>query len=92
MADFIPKQYTKEPITIRIAPDKLAQIDAFAAKFNMSRSEFINQCIDYALNNLPQTQKRPPRSFLLRGEHSNTAPACSLSACYRHTRPRVRRG
>ena len=52
MADFIPKQYTKEPITIRIAPDKLAQIDA---KFNMSRSEFINQCIDYALNNLPQT-------------------------------------
>ena len=41
MADFIPKQYTKEPITIRIAPDKLAQIDAFAAKFNMSRSEFI---------------------------------------------------
>ena len=49
MADFIPKQYTKEPITIRIAPDKLAQIDAFAAKFNMSRSEFINQCIDYAL-------------------------------------------
>lgn len=42
-------------ITIRIAPDKLAQIDAFAAKFNMSRSEFINQCIDYALNNLPQT-------------------------------------
>ncbi len=22
---------------------------------NMSRSEFINQCIDYALNNLPQT-------------------------------------
>ena len=30
MADFIPKQYTKEPITIRIAPDKLAQIDALA--------------------------------------------------------------
>ena len=55
MADFIPKQYTKEPITIRIGPDKLAQIDALAAKFNMSRSEFINQCIDYALNNLPQT-------------------------------------
>ena len=52
MADFIPKQYTKEPITIRIAPDKLAQIDAFAAKFNMSRSEFINQCIDYALSQI----------------------------------------
>ena len=46
MPDFIPKQYTKEPITIRIAPDKLAQIDASAAKFNMSRSEFINQCIE----------------------------------------------
>ena len=55
MADFIPKQYTKEPITIRISPDKLAQIDTAAAKFDMSRSEFINQCIDYALKNLPQT-------------------------------------
>ena len=55
MSDFIPKHYTKEPITIRIAPDKLAQIDASAAKFNMSRSEFINQCIDYALKNLPQS-------------------------------------
>ena len=55
MADFIPKQYTKEPITIRKAPDKLAQIDAYDAKFNMRSSEFINQCIDYALNNLPQT-------------------------------------
>jgi uncharacterized protein (DUF1778 family) len=55
VSDFIPKQYTKEPITIRIAPDKLAQIDASAAKFNMSRSEFINQCIDYALKNLPQS-------------------------------------
>ena len=94
MADFIPKQYTKEPITIRIAPDKLAQIDAFAAKFNMSRSEFINQCIDYALNNLPRHKNDRHRGrFLLRGEHSNTAPACSLSACYRHTRLTVvRRG
>ena len=55
MADFIPKQYTKEPITIRISPDKRAQIDTAAAKFDMSRSEFINQCIDYALKNLPQT-------------------------------------
>ncbi len=55
MADFLPKQYTKEPITIRIAPDKLEQVDEAAARFNISRSEFINQCIDYALENLPRT-------------------------------------
>ena len=37
MADFIPKQYTKEPITIRIAPDKLAQMHAIPAKDTRSR-------------------------------------------------------
>ena len=38
-------------------------------------------------------QRPPPRSLFLRGEHSNTAPACSLSPCYRHTRLTVvRRG
>lgn len=53
MAKFIPKQYKKEPITIRVAPDKLEQIDRIAAKYDLSRSDFINQCIDFALANLP---------------------------------------
>lgn len=52
MSEFIPKQYKKEPITIRIDFKKLNKIDMMAAGFNMSRSEFINQCIDYALEHL----------------------------------------
>lgn len=49
MSGFIPKQYKKEPITIRISYDKLNKIDELATEFNISRSEFINQCIDYAI-------------------------------------------
>ena len=49
MPAFIPKQYKKEPITIRVSMEKLAQIDQRAAEYDMSRSEFINQCIDYAM-------------------------------------------
>lgn len=54
MGHFIPRQYKKEPITIRIAPDKLEIIDLYATKFDISRSEFINQCIDFALNNITE--------------------------------------
>ena len=43
MANFIPKQYKKEPITIRFTMEKLAKIDQKAAQYDMSRSEFINQ-------------------------------------------------
>lgn len=52
MANFIPKQYKKDPITVRISADKLAQIDRMAAQFSMSRNEFINQCIDYAMEHI----------------------------------------
>ena len=52
MANFIPKQYKKEPITIRVSMDKLEKIDSRAAEFDMSRSEFINQCIDYAMEHI----------------------------------------
>ena len=52
MAGFIPKQYKKEPITIRVSADKLERIDAMAAQYDMSRNEFINQCIDYAMEHV----------------------------------------
>ena len=60
MANFIPKQYKKEPITIRVTPQKLEEIDRAARNHDMSRSEFINQCIDFALNNMetPRGQYR----------------------------------
>ncbi|MCL2694983.1 MAG: ribbon-helix-helix domain-containing protein [Clostridiales bacterium] len=57
MSDFIPKQYKKDPITIRISFQKLEKIDQSAAAYNMSRSELINQCIDYALANMSTPKK-----------------------------------
>ena len=53
MAEFIPKQYKKEPITIRFSPAKLERVDECAREFDLSRSEFINQCIDFALEHMP---------------------------------------
>lgn len=58
MSDFIPKQYKKEPITIRIDFGKLERIDKLASIYNLSRSEFINQCINYALDHMPDTEKQ----------------------------------
>lgn len=52
MSDFIPKQYKKEPITIRITFEKLEIIDRFSISYNLSRSEFINQCIDFAVKHM----------------------------------------
>ena len=49
--EFIPKQYKSEPVTVRIPSEKLKEIDAIAAKYGLSRSAFINQCIDYAIQN-----------------------------------------
>ena len=57
MPAFIPKQYKKEPITIRVSMEKLAEIDQRAAQYDMSRSEFINQCIDYAMEHIGKPQE-----------------------------------
>lgn len=57
MADFIPKPYRKEPITVRIDVEKLETIDKLAALYHVSRSELINQCIDYALAHAPALKK-----------------------------------
>ena len=52
MSDFIPKSYKKEQTTIRIDAEKMKKIDELANSFNLSRSEFINQCIDCALEHM----------------------------------------
>ena len=58
MSDFIPKQYKKDPITIRVTFQKLEKIDKLAASYNLSRSELINQCIDYALEHMPSPKDK----------------------------------
>jgi len=49
---FEPKRIEKEVISMRIASDKLLAIDQEAARIGISRNEFINQCIDFALSNM----------------------------------------
>lgn len=52
MATFSPKPYSKAPITIRIEPEKIAKLDILAHQFDMSRSEFICHCIDFAVSHI----------------------------------------
>ena len=54
MADFIPKQYKKEQFTIRMEQDMLERVDRLAEEYRLSRSEFINQCVAFALKHMPQ--------------------------------------
>lgn len=56
MAAFIPKQYKKEQFTIRLEQGMLEQVDLLAEQYQLSRSEFIAQCIRFAIENMP-TQK-----------------------------------
>lgn len=52
MANFIPKKFEKEVISMRIATETLAEIDRKAAEIGISRNELINQCIRFALDNM----------------------------------------
>lgn len=52
MAKFIPQKQDKEVISIRLPSELLKEIDRNAAKADISRNEFINQCIIFALQNI----------------------------------------
>lgn len=52
MDKFTPKKEDKEVTTIRVAKDILDQVDRMAAQTGISRNAFINQCIEYALQNM----------------------------------------
>lgn len=52
MAKFIPQKQDKEVISIRLTADLLKSIDENAGKADLSRNEFINQCIIFALQNI----------------------------------------
>ncbi len=53
---FIPRKPEKEVISMRIATEVLEQIDAEADACDISRNEFINQCIAFALRHM-ETKK-----------------------------------
>lgn len=58
MVKFQPIKNEKVVITIRIDSEKLEMIDKLATKIDISRNEFINQCLDYAINNLDKDDKK----------------------------------
>jgi metal-responsive CopG/Arc/MetJ family transcriptional regulator len=55
MERFFPKKQEKEVISIRISTDLLATVDRKSASFDISRNEFINQCISFALEHMEDT-------------------------------------
>lgn len=54
MARFMPKQYKKEQFTIRMEQEMLENVDTLAAEYGLSRSEFIVQCVRFAIDHMEQ--------------------------------------
>lgn len=52
MKNFIPKPYKKEPVTVRIDIEKLAEMDRLCTLYHTNRSELINRCIDFAMEHM----------------------------------------
>ena len=57
MKKFIAKKPEKEVISLRIPSEVLRTIDDKSAEIGISRNELINQMIQYALDNMDDTQK-----------------------------------
>jgi len=53
---FLPRKPEKEVISMRISTEVLAQIDAKAAACDISRNEFIKQCIAFALAHMDDNE------------------------------------
>lgn len=52
MTKFLPMKNEKTVISIRLDDERLEKIDKIANKIDISRNALINQCLDFALNNL----------------------------------------
>lgn len=52
MQEFIPTKTEKEVISIRLDSELLKSVDSAAQHAQISRNEFINQCIRFALEHL----------------------------------------
>lgn len=57
MKEFIPYKQEKEVISIRIDSELLKTVDAAAEHADISRNEFINQSIAFALEHLSSRDK-----------------------------------
>lgn len=52
MEEFKPTKTEKTVISIRLDVNMLKKFDEISAKTDISRNEFIIQCIDYAIKNI----------------------------------------
>jgi len=52
----LPLKIEKEVITVRLPTDTLVEIGRLAARFDVSRNEFVNQCIAFALANMENAE------------------------------------
>ena len=56
MEKFVPKKPEKETISLRISSELLQEIEGKAAAANISRNELINQCIQFALAHMDESE------------------------------------
>lgn len=52
MREFKPKKQEKDVISIRIDTELLEKVDKLSSDVDISRNEFIVQCIEYAIDNI----------------------------------------
>lgn len=57
MGVFLPQKKDKEVISIRIPSNVLKTVDEKASEVDISRNEFINQCILFALQNMADNKE-----------------------------------
>lgn len=57
MQEFIPTKTEKEVISIRLDSELLKNVDSAAQHAQISRNEFINQCIRFALEHLSPRER-----------------------------------
>lgn len=54
MKAFKPQKQEKDVISIRLDTKLIEKLDTISAGADISRNEFIVQCIEYALNNMDE--------------------------------------
>ena len=52
MPEFNPQKIEKLIISLRLEENKIKRIDKLSTKRNISRNEFLVQCIDFALTHI----------------------------------------
>ena len=57
MIEFTPSKTEKTVITVRIETGLLKEIDDISYKIDISRNEFILQCIDFAMKHYAENKK-----------------------------------